>query len=55
MVVVEVVINGISTGTISKSLIWTTKKIDLMVDSSTITSCYAPLYKDGHSNWKFYF
>ena len=29
------------------------KKNDLMVDSSTITSCYAPLYKDGQSNLKF--
>ena len=29
------------------------KKNDLMVDSSTITSFYAPLYKDGHSNLKF--
>ena len=43
---VEVVINGISTGSISKSLIWTTKKNDLMVDSSTITSTHAPSYKD---------
>ena len=29
------------------------KKNDLMVDSSTITSTHAPLYKDGHSNLKF--